>query len=379
MQGYLDHAATTPVRPEALEAMLPFFTSEFGNPSGAHSMARAARRAIDDARDRVAAALGAQPGEVVFTSGGTESDNHAVFGVLRERGGVGVCSAIEHHAVLDPMVEHHARQARVLPSGVVDLDHLADLLDESVTLVSIMLANNETGVVQPLPEIARLVRKRAPRALLHTDAVNAFLWIDAARATAAADLVTISAHKFGGPKGVGALVMRNGARIGSLLQGGGQEHDRRSGTHNVAGIVAMGVAAEISCATRADTVSRVGALRDRLADGLKAAVADVYESGVDQSGDRTHKVAGNCHLCFAGIESESLLFLIERDGLMASAASSCASGAQEPSHVLAAMGVPRELAKGSLRLTLGYPSTPADVDLALNVIPGAVARLRQFA
>jgi cysteine desulfurase len=379
--AYLDHAATTPVRPEALEAMLPFYTVDYGNPSGAHLMARTARRAIDDARDHVAEALGAQPGEVVFTSGGTEADNLAVFGVVRRRGGVAVCSAIEHHAILHPVEAVHGRIVRVHQSGIIDLDALEQSLDDTVTLVSVMLANNESGVVQPIRDVAGIVRRAAPGALLHTDAVNAFMWVDVAEQCRDVDLITISAHKFGGPKGVGALVVRNGVTLEPLLLGGGQERERRSGTHNVAGIVGMAVAARATVESRPTTVDRVGALRDRLAEGLRAAIADTYESGVSDIGDghdRGHKVAGNCHLCFTDTESEALLFLLEKEGVLASAASSCASGAQDPSHVLAAMGVDRRLAQGSLRLTLGYSSTAADVDLALDAIPAAVARLRRF-
>ncbi|HUP72551.1 MAG TPA: cysteine desulfurase family protein [Acidimicrobiales bacterium] len=381
MSTYLDHAATTPVRPEAVDAMLPFFTVDYGNPSGAHLMARTARRAVDDARDIVAEALGARPADLVFTSGGTEADNMAIFGAVRRHGGVAVCSAIEHHAVLHPVEALHGRIVGVDARGIVDLDALAQALDDTVTIVSVMLANNESGVVQPIREVAAVVRRAAPRALLHTDAVNAFMWVDVATECADVDLITISAHKFGGPKGVGALVVRNGASLEPLLLGGGQEHDRRSGTHNVAGIVGMATAARATVESRAETIARVAVLRDRLADGLRGAVDDTYESGVSGIGDgrdRSHKVAGNCHLCFSHIESEALLFLLEKEGVLASAASSCASGAQDPSHVLAAMGVDRHLAQGSLRLTLGYSSTAADVDLALDAVPAAVARLRRF-
>ena len=381
MAAYLDHAATTPVRPEAVDAMLPFFTTEYGNPSGAHLMARAARRAVDDARDIVAETLGARPADVVFTSGGTEADNMAIFGAVRRRGGVAVCSAIEHHAVLHPVQALGGRIVGVDARGIVDLDALEQALDETVTIVSVMLANNESGVVQSIRDVTAVVRRAAPRALVHTDAVNAFLWVDVAKECADVDLISISAHKFGGPKGVGALVVRDGVSLEPLLLGGGQEHERRSGTHNVAGIVGMATAARSTVDTRVATVARIGVQRDRLADGLRAAVDDTYESGVSGIGDghdRAHKVAGNCHLCFSHTESEALLFLLEKEGVLASAASSCASGAQDPSHVLAAMGVDRAVAQGSLRLTLGYSSTAADVDLALDVVPAAVARLRRF-
>lgn len=371
MVVYLDHAASTPVRREAVEAMLPLLTEEYGNPSGAHALARAARRKIDDARDQLAAALGCEPGDVVFTGSGTEADNLAIFGVLGARDGVAVCAAGEHHAVLHPVEHAGGRVVALTADGVVDLDALAAAVDPSVSVVSVMLANNETGMVTDLSAVAEVVRAAAPAAVLHTDAVQAMPWLDVASLAAPADLISISAHKFGGPKGVGALVVRNGVTVAPHLLGGGQERGRRSGTHNAAGIVAMAVAARLTLAERETTVARVRGLRDRLADGLLALVPDTIETG-----DRAAKVAGSCHLCFVGIESEALLFLLEREGICASAASSCASGAQDPSHVLAAMGYDRALAAGSLRLSLGATTTPADVDHALAVIPPAVAQLR---
>jgi cysteine desulfurase len=379
--GYLDNAATTAMRPEAVEAMLPFLSEQFANPSGAHRLARQARRAIDEARDEIAELLGVAPGEVVFTGGGTESDNLAVLGAHDSLGGVVVSSAIEHHAVLDAVELRGGRLVGVDPSGVVDLDALGVALDDSVTVVSIMAANNEVGTIQPLGAIAEVVRRQAPRAVLHTDAVQAFSWLDVASLTAPADLVSISAHKFGGPKGVGALVVRDGTPLAPRVVGGGQERGRRSGTQNVAGIVAMAVAARLTAEHRAATVERVSKLRDRLAEGLLAAIPGVVETGVvrgEAGPDRSNRVAGICHLCIGDVESEALLFLLEEGGVFASAASSCSSGALESSHVLAAMGVPRDLAAGSLRLSLGYASTDADVDRALEVIPPAVERLRLF-
>ena len=367
---YLDHAASTPVRAEAVAAMLPFLTERIGNPSGAHAMARDARNALDDARVTLADALGCAPGEIVFTSGGTEADNAAVFS-FADRGTV-VCSAIEHHAVLDPVHRIGGRIVDVCGDGTVDLDSLARALDDDVTLVSVMLANNEIGTIQPLDDVAQLVRERAPRAALHTDAVQAFPWLDIAALAQPADLVSISAHKFGGPKGSGVLVVRDGTPFTPRQIGGGQERERRSGTQNVAGIVAMAEAARLTVDERKQTVDRVTPLRDRLADELMTRVPGTIESG-----DRRRKIAGNCHLCFEGIESEALLFILEQDGIMASAAASCASGAQDPSHVLAALGLPRNVAQGSLRLSLGPTTHDDDVDLVLRVIPDAVARLRE--
>lgn len=372
MTAYLDHAATTPMHPEAVEAMLPFLFHRFGNPSGSHAVAREARKALEEARDVVAAGLGAQPGEIVFTGGGTEADNLAITGHHALRPGTVVSTAVEHHAVLHTCSALGGRVAPVAASGVVDLDALADLLDPGVTVVSVMLANNEVGTVQPLAEVVELVRQSAPDAVVHTDAVQAFSWLDVASLVASADLVAVSAHKFGGPKGVGALVVRDGVKVAPILHGGGQERDRRSGTHNVAGIVGMAAAMQVTVAERAATVIRVGALRDRLVDGLLSAVGDCDETGV-----RSVKVAGNGHLSFAGIESEALLVLLDGAGVCASAGSACTSGAMEASHVLMAMGLSRERALGSLRLSLGSTTTDADVDLALAAVPAAVARLRE--
>jgi len=374
MAAYLDHAATTPLRPEAAAAMLPWLTERFGNPSGSHAVARAARAAIDEARDVVADALGVAPGGVIFTGGGTEADNLALAGVLARNPGVVVCSAIEHHAVLHAAAAQTG-DCRIVPvdrDGVVDLDRLAEALDPTVAVVSIMLANNEVGTVQPLARIARLVRRRAPEAVLHTDAVQAFPWLDVAQAAQKADLISVSAHKFGGPQGTGVLAVRGDVALSPLIHGGGQERDRRSGTHNVAAIVGMAAAMQATVATRDETVTRIGRLRDRLADNLLAAIPQTVETG-----DRANKIAGNCHLCFDGIESEALLVLLDDAGVYASAGSACASGALEPSHVLVAMGIDEKRALGSLRLSLGATTTDDDVDLALKVIPDAVARLRE--
>ncbi len=379
MTHYLDNAATTAIRPAALDVMVPLLTEGYGNPSGAHRMARAANRVLDDSRETLAQALGAEPGQIVFTGGGTEADNLAVTGVLEAVGGVAVCSAIEHHAVLDPVTHHGGRIVAVDASGRVDLDRLAEALDDDVTLVSIMVANNETGVIQPIADVAALVRDLAPKALLHTDAVQALCWIDLAPIVAEVDLLSISAHKFGGPKGVGALMVGERAQLSAILKGGGQERGRRGGTHNVAGIAAMAAAAAETVAERPVQVPRVAAMRDRLTDGIRADLDGVHESGVTETGgiiDRSGKTANICHLCFDGIESEALLFLLEKQEIMASAASSCASGAMDPSHVLAAMGFDRSLAFGSLRLSLGYGTTDGDVDAALAAVPAAVRRLR---
>jgi len=379
--AYLDYAATTPVRPEAVEAMLPFLSDVFGNPSGGHAVARRAKNALEEAREQVAAALGADPGEVVLTGGGTEADNLAVKGAARAARDAGlgdgvVTTTFEHKGVLaacDRLEREGFRVARVTVerSGVVDLDALAEALDEGTVVVSVMLVNNEVGTVQPLDDVARLVRERSPRAVLHTDAVQAVPWLDVAGAAADAALVAISAHKFGGPKGTGALVVRRGTSLVPLVEGGGQERNLRSGTSNVAGAVAMATALRLTVERRDADVARLASLRDRLVSGLVAAIPDTFVNG-----DPARKVAGNAHVGFPGVEAEALLLALDRDGVSAAAGSSCASGATEPSHVLAALGVPRADALASIRLSLGYPSTDADVATALAVIPDAVARLR---
>jgi cysteine desulfurase len=369
------------MRPEAVDAMSPYLSDVFGNPSGAHRMARQARKAIDEARDVVAASLGAEPREIVFCSGGTEADNLAVQGVHRRRGGVIVASAVEHHAVLDPVEAHGGRLVGVDHPGRLDLDALAAALDDKVTLVSVMLVNNETGAVTQMDEVAALVRARAPRAYLHTDAVQALCWLDLTAVAPLVDLLSLSAHKFGGPKGVGMLMVREGTDLAPLLLGGGQERQRRSGTQNVAGIAAAGVATQIAVDGRVTEGERVAKLRDRLLDGLLSSVDGLVETGVvtiAAGPDRSNRIPGTAHVCIEGVDAESLLFLLDREEVYASAASSCSSGAMEPSHVLAAMGVPRELAAGSLRLSLGWCSDDRDVDQALAAIPPAIERLRTF-
>lgn len=383
-ESYLDWAASTPMRAEALQAMVEAATAGYGNPTGAHHAARVARRLVDDARDQVADAIGVEPSEVIFCGSGTEADNLAIFGAHRRAirdgsAGIVACSAVEHHAVLRPVEQLDGVILGVDGNGRLDLDQLRKAATDQLAVVSVMLANNESGIIQPLDEIRSILDEHAPRALLHTDAVQAFPWLDLTQWAAAADLISISGHKFGGPKGVGVLAVRRNASIDAQIIGGGQEFELRSGTHNVAGAAALGAAAQAMANERDEVVARIGALRDRLVAGLRNVVPDLVESGVGADGDRSHKVAGSAHVCFPGIESEALLFMLEREGIYASAASSCASGAQDPSHVLAAMGYERDLAAGSLRLSLGFGTTEADIDRALEVIPACVAQLQTAA
>jgi cysteine desulfurase len=384
--AYLDHAATSPLRGEVCDAMAPFGRHTFGNASGSHRVARHAREALEDAREEVAALLGARPAEVVFTGGGTESDNLAVLGVLgaseRERPVV-VCSAVEHAAVLAPARAAAGRdrvlglggaELRVVPvdgDGAIDLAALEASLADDVVLVSVMLANNEVGTVQPLEAVTRIVRELAPRAALHTDAVQAAPFLDVATEAAGADLITISAHKLGGPKGMGALVVREGTRLRPLTFGGGQERDRRSGTHDVAGAVGLAVALRLAVEQRGTESARVAGLRDRLADGLLSSIRGAVESA-----PRGRVLPGHAHLRFAGVEQEELLVLLDEALVCASAGSACASGAIEPSHVLLAMGVAPADARSAVRFTLGHTTTEATVDQALAATPPAVERLR---
>jgi cysteine desulfurase len=381
-RAYLDHAATTPLRPEALEAMLPFLGGAFGNPSGGHAESRRARRALDDARDQVAGLLGADLGEVVLTSGGTEADNLALAGAWGALARSDrppralVCSAIEHPAVLEAcrdLARRTGASLREVPAdkdGVVDLDALADACTPEVGLVSVMAVNNEIGTVQPLDRVAELVGDRCPRAVLHTDAVQAVPWLAVGEATAGCGLVSVSAHKFGGPKGMGALVVRDGTGIGPVLHGGGQERGRRSGTPNVAAAVGMATALALTDTERGQASLRVAALRDRLAGGLTASVPGVSWTGASDA------APGFCHLRFSGVESEALVVLLDRAGVAVSAGAACSSGAVEASHVVEAMGLDRSEATSGIRFSLGYTTSRSDIDLALAVVPGAVAQLR---
>jgi len=371
---YLDHAASTPMRAEAIEAMMPYLADAYANPSGSHRFARRARQAIDESRDTVASIVGCRPNEVVFTGCGTESDNTAIVGAVSRLGGTPVCPAVEHHAVLH-VVEHlGGRVVGVDAAGSVDLDELAAVLDEEqdVAIVSVMAVNNEVGTITDIAEVSNLVRRHAPGALLHTDAVQAACWLDLRAVTPHIDLLSLSAHKFGGPKGVGVLIERGGPRIDPLIIGGGQERQRRSGTQNTAGIVATAVALQLTDAERDTEAVRLADLRDRLVKGLQSRL-----DGVVETVPPARKVAGSAHVCIAGVESEALLYLLDEADVCASAASACASGAMEPSHVLAAMGVDRSTALGSLRLTLGHTTTEADIDRAIEVLVPAVERLRR--
>jgi cysteine desulfurase len=372
MSAYLDHAASTPMRPEAIEAMLPFLAENPGNPSGGHTASRATKTALEEAREIVAEVCGARPSEIVFTGGGSEGDNLAIKGAAwAAPDGIDgiVTTGIEHKAVLGAARRLERDRYRVTRigahlNGVIDLDALEATLDERTAVVSVMTVNNETGVRQPIAKVVELVHAHAPKAVIHTDAVQAPQWLDLRDATVGVDLVAISGHKFGGPKGVGALVVRDGTSLVPLVEGGGHERDLRAGTQNVAGIVAFATALRITDERRAEEVARIGALRDELAEGLDLNAAD---------GPR---VTGILHVAFAGLEAETLLVALDHAGIYAASGSACSSGAIDPSHVLLAMGMDRERALSSVRFSLGYASTADDIAEARRVVPDVVAKLR---
>ena len=376
---YLDHAATTPVRPEVVEAMLPFLTERAGNPSSVYAYGREARRALDDAREELAALLGARPQELLFTGGGTESDNAAIKGVAfaaRSRGGGNhiVTSQIEHHAVLHTCewLEQFGFETTYLPVdryGMVDPRAVEEAITDRTALITIMLANNEVGTIEPIAEIGRIARER--KIPFHTDAVQAggSLALDVRRL--GVDLLSLSAHKFYGPKGVGLLYVRSGARWQPQQQGGAQERNRRAGTENTAGIVGMATALRLAHATLEEDTARVAALRDRLVEGLRERIPHG-----ELTGHPTQRLPNSASFVFEHVEGESILLSLDVRGIFASSGSACTSGALEPSHVITALGYAPEAARGSLRLTLGRENTPAEVDRVLEELPPAIAALR---
>ena len=380
--AYLDHAATTPVLPEVKEAMLRALEEDFGNPSSVHAVGRRARQIVEDARDRVAAAVGASPAEIVFTGGGTEADNLALKGAaakLRGNGNHIVTTRFEHHAVLDP-VERLSRDGfevsyvDVPPTGVVDPGAVAEAVRPSTVLVSVMSVNNEIGTIQDLTEIAARAKNVNPNALVHTDAVQALGNIPVSLHAWRVDLAAFAAHKLGGPKGVGALFIRSSVAVEPQALGGGQERGLRSGTLNVPGIAGFGLAAEIAAKEVHEKAERLASLRDKLWTGIRRIVPDAQVNG-----DLERRVAGNLNLCIPGTDGETLLLLLDQEGIACSSGSACASGALDPSHVLLAIGVAPEHARGSLRFSLGRASEEREVDEVLRALPGVIATARKAA
>jgi cysteine desulfurase len=378
---YLDHAATTPVDPEVAEAMSRVLRDTHGNPSSIYAEGRAARSAVDRARDEVAAAINADPGEIVFTSGGTEADNLALRGALQARGGERdglVTSAIEHHAVMDTArdLERHAHVRVTVVGvdrhGVVDPDAIREAIDDRTSLVSVMHANNEIGTIEPIAEIGAICRERG--VTFHSDAVQTVGALAVDVRAIPVDLVSINAHKFYGPKGVGALYVRRGTRVATMQTGGGQEKGRRTGTENVAGIVGLGVAMRISRERRATESPRQARLRDRIIAGVRARVPDAILTG-----HPTDRLPNNASFCIPGTEGESLIVALDLEGFAVSSGSACTSGETEPSQVLLALGLDPQVAKGSLRVTVGRSTTEEQVDRFVDALSRVVARLRNSA
>jgi cysteine desulfurase len=380
---YLDHAATTPVRPEVLEAMMPYLTDQsFGNPSSAHRFGRAARAGVEQARRQIGEALGAEPSQVIFTSGGTEADNLSIVGAAlaaRERGApmCAAVSAIEHKAVLAAAhaVCHLGGREVLLPvdgSGVLDLEALDAALADSPAVISVMWVNNEIGVIQPVAEIAG--RCQEAGVIFHTDAVQAIGKVRVSLKDLCCTLLTISGHKIGAPKGIGALIVRDRKAVEAILHGGGQQFGIRPGTENVAGAVALGRATQLAAAEQTALAERLCALRNELASRLRAAVPDLFINA-EQSERAPHLLS----VAVQGADSEALLMHLDLAGVAVSSGSACSTGAVEPSHVLVAMGIPRDLALGTIRFSFGRESSLADVERAAEVFPVVVEKVRRLA
>ncbi len=376
---YMDHSATTYTRREVLDAMIPYFAEHFGNPSSIYGIARDSKNAIDTARARVAKALGAEPDEIYFTSGGSESDNWAIKGVAsanRKKGNHIITTKIEHHAVLHTCgyLEKEGFTVTYLPVdryGLVDPAELEKAITDKTILISIMYANNEIGTIEPIAELGAIARKH--RIPFHTDAVQAIGNVPIDVKAQNIDLLSLSAHKFYGPKGTGALYIRKGVKIDNLIHGGGQERRRRAGTENIAGIVGLGTAIELATADIEGHNKKIRALRDRLMKGILETIPHSRLNGHPEK-----RLPGNINISFEFIEGESMLLWLDDEGICASTGSACTSGSLEPSHVLLATGLPVEISHGSLRLTLGNVNTDADVDFVLEVLPKVVSRLRDM-
>ena len=380
MRIYLDHNATTPPSEAVIQRMTATLRDEFGNPSSVHHFGQRAKAIIDEARSAVAGLIGADPGDVVFTGGGTEGDNLAIRGIAEALEPTGrkhlIASAIEHEAVLNTLkaLARRGWKTTLLPvdeTGIVSPDTLRSAMTDETALVSVMHANNEIGTVQPIPELAAIARER--RALFHTDAVQTAGKIPLDVKTLGVDLLSISAHKFYGPKGVGAMWIRRGVRLQPPLTGGKQERSRRAGTENVAGIAGMGVAAREAIAKMDAEAARLAALRDRLEDGILRSVTGTALNGV-----RSPRVPNTTNISFDRTEAESLLIALDLDGVAVSTGSACSSGTLEPSHVLKAMGFPPHRTQNSLRFSLGAANTEAEIDRVIAVLPGIVEKLRSL-
>ncbi len=372
---YLDHSATTPVRKEVLESMLPYFTEAWGNPSSIHQWGRTSRKAVEQAREEIAQYIGAEPREIFFTSGGTEADNLAIFGTVEAKKGMHIItSSVEHHGVLDACqyLEKQGYEVTYLPVneyGQVNPEDVRKALRPDTVLVTIMYANNEVGTIQPIKEIASITREAG--VWFHTDAVQAVGSIPVDVKDLGVDMLTLSAHKFYGPKGIGALYVRKGVRPKPITHGGGQERKIRPGTENVAGIMGMAKALELAIADLDQNMKRITGLRDRLIQGIRENIPEVVLNG-----HATARLPGNVNMSFLYIEGESLILSLDMVGVAVSSGSACTSGSLEPSHVLMNMGMDHQQAHGSLRMTLGVSTTAEDIDYVVSELTQIVEKLR---
>ena len=377
---YMDYSATTYVKPEVLDAMMPFFTEKFGNPSSFYGISRETKMAIDNARAQVAKAINCDPNEVYFTGGGSEADNWAIKGIATahmKKGNHIITTKIEHHAVLHTceFLEKFGFEVTYLDvneEGFVDLKQLEEAITDKTILVSIMFANNEIGTIQPIKEIGALCREK--KVLFHTDAVQAVGSVPVDVKEMNIDLLSLAGHKLYGPKGIGALYIRKGVRIDNLIHGGGQERGRRAGTENIPGVVGLGKAIELATENIEENRARLTVLRDKLIDGVLERIPYARLNG--PRGDK--RLPGNSNISFEFIEGESILLSLDFEGICASSGSACTSGSLDPSHVLLAIGLPHEKAHGSLRTTLGAASTEEDVEKLLNELPPIIERLRNM-
>ena len=376
---YMDNAATTALRRDVLDAMMPYLTDIYGNPSSLHYFGQEAHKAVENARHQVASALNAEDNEIVFTGCGTEADNMALKGIAEKYQSKGkhiITSSVEHHAILHTCeyLEKHGFEVTYLPVdeyGMVKAEQVRDAIRSDTILVSIMFANNEVGTIMPIKEIGAVCREKG--VFFHTDAVQAVGHAAIDVKAMNIDLLSLSAHKLHGPKGVGALYIRKGIVVPPLLHGGAQERRKRAGTENVAGIVGLGKAIEIACSDIEGTSKRMCYLRDKLINGIEASIPEVKLNG-----HRTERLPGNVNFSIKYIEGESILLMLDINGIAASSGSACTSGSLDPSHVLLAMGMPHETAHGSLRLTLGDDTTEDDIDYVLEVLPEIVVKLRKM-
>ena len=376
---YFDNAATTPVREEVLQEILPYFREYYGNASSIYSIAKESKKALEAARAKVAAAIGATPDEIYFTAGGSESDNMALRGVVnaskKEKKHI-ITTKIEHHAILHTAEFLETKGVDVTylnvdECGKISLEELENVICPETVLISVMFANNEIGTIQPIAEIAEIAKKHG--VLFHTDAVQAVGHVPIDVEKLQVDLLSMSGHKLGAPKGIGAIYIRKGTRISPLIFGGAQEKKLRAGTENIAGIVGLGKAAELAVAEMEETTKKLTALRDKLIHGILESIPDSRLNG-----HPTDRLPGNCNISFSYIEGESLLLLLDALGIAASSGSACTSGSLDPSHVLMAIGLPHEIAHGSLRLTIDRENTEEQVDFILEKLPGLVQRLRDM-